>query len=162
MEGDGVEPSTDSPPGPRIVRELEARLDSSNLVLEALGLELIAILSGIDERPSSRAAPRWLLLAKELIEDCSSNDLRIPDLASAAGVHPVYLARAYRRHFGYSPGEYLRRCRLLRVQALLAKTDMPLVQIALQCGYSDQSQMTRAFGAVFGMPPARYRALRGT
>lgn len=162
IAGDGIQgTAATSKLGKLIVREVQGGLDSTGLVLEELGLEVTAILSGIEERAVSKTPPTWLMLAKELIEDCFSSDLRIPDLATATGVHPVYLARAYRRYFGHSPGEHLRRCRLLRVQALLAKSKMPLVQIALQCGYSDQSQMTRAFTAVFGMPPARYRALGG-
>lgn len=144
----------------RIVRELRRGLEPSVIILEGLGLELIGLLAGIGERTRSRMAPRWLLLAKEMIEDCAGCDLTIAELATAAGVHPVYLARAYKRYFGCSPGEYLRRCRLLRVQGLLSESDLPLVQIALQCGFSDQSQMTRSFSSSFGVPPARYRWLR--
>lgn len=144
--------------GDRIVRELRGP-KSAALVLEELGLELIALLTE-NSKYGSRFAPTWLLQVKETIEDCFQRELCIAELAVAAGVHPVYLARAYRRFFGCSPGEYLRRCRLLRVQGLLSRTDLPLVQVALQSGFSDQSQMTRSFTGSFGVPPGRYRRLR--
>jgi AraC family transcriptional regulator len=145
--------------GDRIVHELRCGLPSSTMVLECLGLELIGGLAHLGERSGSRTAPGWLMQARELIDDRVCDDLSITDVATSAGVHPVYLARAFRRYFQCSPGEYLRRRRLHRVQQLLFGTDLPLAQIALQCGFSDQSQMTRAFSSTFGMPPARYRWL---
>ena len=147
--------------GAGIAHELRLRLQSSSLVLEGLGFELIGCSSGTEERTVSCVPPPWLMQAKEMVEDCACNDLYVGDLALAAGVHPVYLARAYRRYFGYSPGEHVRYCRLLRVQELLSKTHLPLAQIALQCGFSDQSQMTRSFSTYFGMPPAQYRRMLG-
>jgi AraC family transcriptional regulator len=145
----------------RIARELQRRIDPSTMVLEGLGLELIGLLADIEDRCASLKAPRWLLHAKEMIEDCANENLSIEGLALLAGVHPVYLARAFCRYFRCSPGEYLRRCRLLRVRGLLSGTDLPLAEIALRCGFSDQSQMTRSFSSSFGVPPARYRSLLG-
>jgi AraC family transcriptional regulator len=160
LAGEGVRVPDDPLIGDRIVSQLREGLEPTAMILEGLGLELIGLVAAIEDRTSSRMAPRWLLLAKERLEDCFGDDLSIADLAASAGVHPVYLARAYRRYFGCSPGEYLRRRRLLRAQGLLSGTDLPLVQIALQCGFSDQSQMTRSFSSTFGVPPARYRAMR--
>ena len=160
LAGEGVRVPDDPLIGDRIVSQLREGLEPTAMILEGLGLELIGLVAAIEDRTASRMAPRWLLLAKERLEDCFGDDLSIADLAASASVHPVYLARAYRRYFGCSPGEYLRRRRLLRVQGLLSGTDLPLVQIALQCGFSDQSQMTRSFSSTFGVPPARYRAMR--
>ena len=146
--------------GDRITRELRAALPFSPAVLEGLGLELVALVMEIEERTISQAAPNWLLRVREMIRDGFDEEFRMEGLASCAGVHPVYLARAYRRHFGCSPGEYLRRCRLLQVRELLTSSDLSMVEIALQCGFSDQSQMTRLFSKTFGAPPARFRRVR--
>jgi AraC family transcriptional regulator len=158
--GVGFQALDDPHIGDRIVSELRLGLQASTVVLEGIGLELIGLLSESGERSRSRIAPAWLLRTKEMIEDCAGSDLSVAELALSTGVHPVYLARVYRRYFGCSPGEYLRRCRLLRVQGLLSGTDLPIVEIALQCGFTDQSQMTRSFSKTFGTPPARYRWLR--
>lgn len=159
IEGAGIRLLDDRLIGDRIVRELRLGAQLSNQVLEGLGLELIGHLATIEERTASRFAPSWLLQAREMIEDCCERDVSIAELAVSSGVHPVYLARAHRRYFRCSPGEYLRRCRLLRVRGLLSGTDLPLAEIALQCGFSDQSQMTRSFTSSFGIPPGRYRRL---
>lgn len=129
--------------------------------LEALGLELIGLLAYMEDRASAQCPPPWLIRAKEMIEDCAAYDLNVESVAVAVGVHPVYLARAYRRYFRCSPGEHQRRCRVLRVRALLTTTGLSLVDLALRCGFSDQSQMTRSFSEFFGVPPARYRRRLG-
>jgi len=142
-----------------IKREFEREKHPSAVVLEGLGLELIGRLARLEERVESGRVPGWLLRTKEMIEDCAGSELTIADLAAMATVHPVYLARAFRKHFGSSPGEYMRRKRLLRVQRLLADTQLSLAEVALQCGFSDQSRMTHAFRGEFGVPPGQYRRL---
>jgi AraC family transcriptional regulator len=143
-----------------IEREFRRHQRPSPVVLEGLGLELIGQLARLEDRTESRWVPDWLLRAKEMIEDCAASEITIADLAATVAVHPVYLARAFRKHFGSSPGEYLRRRRLLRVQQLLGDTRLPLVEVALQCGFSDQSCMTHAFTGEFGIPPGQYRRQR--
>jgi AraC family transcriptional regulator len=160
LAGNGIRLLDDPLIAGRISRELRRGLPVGQVVLESLGLELIGHLGELEERAELRSVPDWLLRLREMMQDCSVQDLGMAELARLAGVHPVYLARAHRRHFGCTPGDYLRRCRLLRVQDLLSETTQPLVDIALQCGFSDQSQMTRLFSKHFGMPPARYRRLR--
>ena len=123
---------------------------------ESLGLELIGALA----RPvdGDRLVPSWLSRARELLDDCP--DVTVSVVARAVGVHPVSLARAFRKHLGCSPGEYQRRTRLARLRGALMSTDASgLADTALQCGFSDQSQMTRAFTRTFGIPPARFRRL---
>jgi AraC family transcriptional regulator len=143
-----------------IEREFQREKHPSSLVLEGLGLELIGQLIRPEERIESRRIPDWLLRTKEIIEDCAGSEITIADLAATVAVHPVYLARAFRKYFGNSPGEYVRRNRLLRVRRLLIDTRLPLVEVALQCGFSDQSRMTHAFTSEFGIAPGRYRRQR--
>jgi AraC family transcriptional regulator len=72
-------------------------------------------------------------------------------------VHPIHLARVFRQHFRCSPGEYLRQCRMERVTQLLARKSLPLAEIALQAGFSDQSQLTHAFKRFAGLTPGAFR-----
>jgi AraC family transcriptional regulator len=145
----------------QIMREFQRHGYPSAVVLEGLGLELIGRLVPRPYSRDSRCVPDWLARTVEKIEDCAEHDLTISELATTAAVHPVYLARAFRKYFGQSPGEYLRRKRLRYVQRLLSETRHPLVSVALQSGFSDQSRMTNAFTSQFGIPPGRYRRLYG-
>jgi AraC family transcriptional regulator len=53
--------------------------------------------------------------------------------------------------------EYVRRARVARAQNLLRHASLGITEIALACGFADQSHFTRAFSRVTGMPPGRYR-----
>ena len=80
-----------------------------------------------------------------------------PAIAAAVGVHPVYLARAFRQHYGCGPAAYARQLRLERAAALVRTTARPLADIAAACGFVDQSHLTRAFATTFATSPAAYR-----
>ena len=154
-------------PVPLVVQDAEARAlasavalrmrgySATAMVIEGLALELVARLT----RPhaESRHAPSWLLEARNMVADCCTSDFSIRKLADHAGVHPVHLARAFRRHFFISPVEYLRRCRIQRARLLLRKTSLPLVDVAGEVGFSDQSHFANAFRRETGMTPGFYR-----
>lgn len=144
----------------RLARECRAWDAASPLVAEGLGLELMAEVARRGE-PAERAAPPWLRRARELLHDRCVDAVSVAEVARACGVHPVHLARAFRRFFACTPGEYLRRCRTERAAALLRGTRLGLSEVALRAGFADQSQMTRHFGRAHGVTPAAYRRLLG-
>jgi AraC family transcriptional regulator len=73
-------------------------------------------------------------------------------------VHPVHLARTFRRYYHCSPGEYVRRLRLESATRELCASDASLIEIALAAGYCDQSHFSKSFKRHTGMSPARFRA----
>ena len=83
----------------------------------------------------------------------------IASIAGAVDVHPVHLARVFRRHHDCSPGEFLRRVRIQRACRLLAESPESLSAIAYETGYADQSHFTRHFKRAVGVPPGAYRRL---
>ena len=107
--------------------------------------------------PSRPRPPRWLGQARELLHDQCSEDLSVASIAAALGVHPVHLTRAFRVHFRITPGDYLRRCRLEKAAGLLAGSSAPLSDVALACGFCDQSHLTRAFRRAYRTTPGAYR-----
>ena len=66
-------------------------------------------------------------------------------------------ARTFRGDYGCSPGEYLRRLLVEIACQRLAMTDVPLAEIALAAGFSDQSHFTKTFRRYNGMTPGEYR-----
>ena len=126
----------------------------SDLILEGLGLELIGRAA---RWQSERSVPRWLLEVRDSIHDRCTSKLTIRELAHEAQVHPIHLARAFRRHFASSPGQYLRRCRIEKARELLTLSELPLAELALATGFSDQSQLTHAFRRATGVTPRAFR-----
>jgi AraC family transcriptional regulator len=129
------------------------------LHLEALALELASEA----ESPTQEAAhrPSWLDAAEHFIADRLDAPITVADIARAVDVHPVHLARGFRRWLACSPGERLRQRRLARAAHLMSLREADLGEVALLSGFCDQSHMTRVFSAAWGMAPGKYRRLLG-
>jgi AraC family transcriptional regulator len=144
--------------GRRLHRELRHHDALSPLALEGLALELLA--HAARERPRrGMAGEPWLRGAFELVHDCYLRKLTAQGIAAALGVPPLRLSRSFRRAFGCSPAEMVRRRRVARAEELLRARRLPLAEIALACGFADQAQLTKAFRRVTGFTPGRYRRL---
>ena len=139
----------------RIAREVGRGGDVG--LLEAGAWEMLASLH--QAVPKTRPLlPAWAYQAYEAVMDMACDThLRIADVASALGVHPVHLARVFRQAWGCSPGEMLRWRRVEQASGMLRRQDMSMAEVALSVGFADQSHMNRAFHARYGMTPANYR-----
>jgi AraC family transcriptional regulator len=140
--------------GSALFEEMCCGHDGADLVLEGLALQLAGALGRL---PVEEAAPRWLLAVAERLRRENHQPLRLADLAGEAGVHPVHLARAFRRHFGCSVGEELRRLRVEAVCAALARPGASIADASAAAGFADQSHCSRVFRRITGMSPAQYR-----
>lgn len=98
--------------------------------------------------------PAWLAGVRARAEAGSVSD------AGDAALHPAWLARAYRSAIGEGLRETVRRKRAERAVVLLREGDLPLAEIALACGFCDQSHMNRTFADLLGRTPAAVRRER--
>ncbi|HEX3632909.1 MAG TPA: AraC family transcriptional regulator [Casimicrobiaceae bacterium] len=138
----------------RIAREVRDGRDM--VVMESMTWELLATAAA--PRGSTGDPPGWVVCAYEAIMDRATETLLdVSDVAAKIGVHPVHLARVFRAAWGCSPGELLRWRRVDRAADMLRCSDMSGAQVAAQVGFADQSHMTRAFRATYGIPPGVYR-----
>lgn len=137
----------------RIYREL--RLGDANAALIISGL-LHELLAGGDE--ATGTGPAWVGEVRDRLHDAGARTPSLRELARAFDVHPTYLARAFRRRYGCSIGDYARRLRVERAARRLARrSPQGLSGIALDEGFADQSHLTRTFRAHTGMTPGTYR-----
>lgn len=83
--------------------------------------------------------------------------LHVPELASMCRLSPPYFARAFANTVGVAPYAWFLARRIARAQFLLTNSELPLAQIALDCGFTDQAHFTNAFGKATGTTPARWR-----
>ena len=142
----------------RLAGELRAEDAAAPLAAEGFALELLAATTreARTERTHARP-PAWLRAAEDLLRARLAERIGLSELAETVGVHPAYLARAFRAHYGLSVGEYGRRLRVAWAAAELARGDKPLAEIAASAGFADQSHFTRVFRRHVGTTPARYR-----
>ena len=103
--------------------------------------------------------PKWLRTAREYLESNFLRPLSLAEIAGAAGVHRVHLSREFRRYFSTTVGEFLRRKRVEHACHLVSTTNIPLSEIAMTCGFSDQSHFSATFRRQIGLTPARFRQM---
>src|SRR5436190_9586501 len=144
----------------KLYQELQEPDSVSHLAIEGLGLELIAALARESKRRlmTSRAPARWLAQAHELVKSRYLEHLTLDDIAGAVGVHPVTLAREFRRQYGCTVGELVRRERIGFACRELLKPEEPIASVAISAGFYDQSHFAKAFKRLTGITPAQYRA----
>jgi AraC family transcriptional regulator len=125
------------------------------------------ILRGTDEstppdRPHTRGglAPWQIRKLASYVDANLGGPIRSEELAALVRLTPCYFSRVFRNSFGNSPCEYVMRRRVERAQGLMLSTDAPLSQIALDCGFSDQSHFCRLFRRVVGEAAATWRRAR--
>jgi PAS domain S-box-containing protein len=82
----------------------------------------------------------------------------VDQLSGEAGLSTDQLERRMRRVFGLSPKQFVVKARVEEAARLLASTDHALADIAVSCGWYDQSAFTRQFTRVVGCTPGEYRA----
>lgn len=144
----------------RLLNELREPDELSSLAIEGLALELLAACARHRLRRPLRAAPPWLGHARQLLRERFTQSLSLAEIAGAVGVHPSHLARSFRRHHDCSIGDFVRGLRVNFACRAIATSEMPLAQIALTAGFTDQSHFTRTFKRLMGITPAAYAALR--
>jgi AraC family transcriptional regulator len=83
-------------------------------------------------------------------------------LARLANLSASHFARVFKCTFGYSPHVFLTRRRMERAQRLMLKTNAPLAQIALDCGFADQAHLSRRFLQFTGECPSSWRRARAS
>jgi AraC family transcriptional regulator len=143
----------------RLYREFCDPDSVSHLAVEGLALELIAATArrALDVDAFTTRPPRWLVQAHDLIKSRFAECLTLTDIACAVGVHAVTLAREFRRCYGCTVGEMVRRERVEFARRELARPGASLASVAVSSGFYDQSHFSRTFKRVTGITPARYR-----
>jgi AraC family transcriptional regulator len=142
----------------RLYREFRDEDGLSALAMEGIALEFLAIAARRAEQRAPAAPPRWLRQVRDALHDRYRESVQLQELARVAGIHPAHLARSFRRHFGCTVGDYVRKLRLERGREELTTTNRPLIEIALLLGFTDQSHFCTSFKRHTGMTPSAFRA----
>jgi Transcriptional regulator containing an amidase domain and an AraC-type DNA-binding HTH domain len=135
------------------------RLYTDHLI-HALAYRFLVIGRGSDPQSTVKQVsplPRHIL--GRVIERMRNLDteLSLQVLAKESGYSRVHFVRMFRAATGYTPHNYLLKLRLDRVRELLASPTLSLTEIALECGFSSHSHLSRVFRQVLGATPSEYR-----
>lgn len=81
----------------------------------------------------------------------------VAEVAALCGLSRGHFIRAFRMSVGETPYRWSRLLRIEAAQTALLNSDATIADIAAQCGFSDQSHLTRVFSAEVGVSPAAFR-----
>jgi AraC-like DNA-binding protein len=97
--------------------------------------------------------------AKEMLAADLADATRLAEVAAACGLSSDHFSRAFRRSTGLPPHAWLLQARVERAMTLLTQRRQPLSEIALACGFVDQSHFTRVFAGRVGATPGAWRSM---
>lgn len=153
---------------------LKAEVEAGNLLggklyaeslATALAITLIRDHSSLGRKAARRATvehagglpPRALKDVIDYIGDNLGNDLTLVEIARTAHMSPYHFSRLFKRSTGLTPHRYVIERRVQRASELLSGSTLPISEIALLCGFANQSHLNRHFKRLLGLSP---RALR--
>jgi AraC family transcriptional regulator len=160
--------SAEDPVLPALLSSLEQELRGGEiggkLYVEAvrtqIGVHLLRRYAQVVYREPSfgRLSPAQRRRLIAFVDAHIAQPISLEDLAAQIPTHVPRLMRMFRAEFGCPPYAWVLRRRVERAQALLhTRTDWPLKRIAAECGFSDQSHMTRVFRRTLQVTPGGYR-----
>lgn len=131
-------------------------------LLCGLGAHFAATYGGMRPHRRDRGglAPWQMRRAQELLAADLAGDLSLLDVACECGLSAAYFARAFKRSTGATPHSWRQGRRIETAKQLVAERNLPLADIALSCGFADQSHFTRMFARIVGMTPGAWQRLQ--
>ncbi|MEM7593741.1 MAG: AraC family transcriptional regulator [Cyanobacteria bacterium P01_A01_bin.83] len=108
----------------------------------------------------SDGLPRYKLKqAIDYIHNHFNQTIKLSEIAELLDMSQYYFCRLFRESTGVSPYRYIIQQRIDRAKKLIENSKRPLSDIAFECGFSSQSQMTQHFRKLVGVTPKKYRDL---
>lgn len=140
----------------QMFKETKTHDISFELAVNQLLLHLFSQLTHQNE--SRERKPVWVAKISEILHESFTESLSLTELSKTLNIHPIHLSRDFHKYFHCNLGEYLRKLKLNKSLELLTLSHS-LTDIALECGFSDQSHFIRCFKENIGITPLKYRNL---
>lgn len=103
----------------------------------------------------------WVVRVQDFLAAHFDESLNLDMVAAEAGISLYHLIRTFKAAAGLTPHAWLLDLRINHARELLRDTVLPLSEIALQCGFADQSHFSRCFKERTAVSPGMYRGKRG-
>ncbi len=152
LDGD---PETSKVLGNRL-REIRERFRAVSCAIEVRSAES-HLPTGVTR---SGLAPKHIRCVSAFIDAHLHTKIKVEELSRLTGQSTSHFSRTFRQSFGDPPHKYVVRRRVERGQVLMLSTDYSLARIADECGFADQSHLTRVFRAIVGENPYAWRRAR--
>ena len=138
----------------RATKQWQDELMAEN-ILEELVVNLISSYSNTQIKSKEISYSRAKLMQSiEYMSENFDETVQLENLANISGLSKYHFLRKFKEEFNMTPHAYLLQIRIQKAKNMLLQ-NKSLSQIALSCGFSDQSHFTRVFGKIYGMSPKK-------
>jgi AraC family transcriptional regulator len=93
----------------------------------------------------------------DYINDHLDRDIKLADLATLLDMSQFHFSHLFKQSLDTSPYQYLLQQRVERAKQLLKQTERSIMDIALDCGFSSHSHLSKQFRQLTGITPKAYR-----
>lgn len=155
--------------GQALVASLEQPHHTSKIfldhVLHALNCHFVCAYGGVTTSiPEYRSglSPLQMRRATDFLEANLDGNIALQQVAEACELSVSHFARAFKQTFRRSPYRWLTERRVDRAKDLMTNSRLPIADIAVRCGFADQSALNRSFKRIHGVTPGVWRRRMGT
>ncbi|MGF1514734.1 MAG: helix-turn-helix domain-containing protein [Elainellaceae cyanobacterium] len=133
----------------------------SESILTCLNIHLLRYYCAFKGKVKSDTGGLAPYKLKEILAYIKTNladgDLSLGAMADLAQLSSYYFSRQFKQSTGYAPHKYVMQQRIEKAKRLLKQRQLPLMQVAFECGFSNQSHFGKVFKQATGTTPRRYR-----
>lgn len=97
--------------------------------------------------------------ARNFIENNYKDSISTKTVAAACNMSVSYLHRLFKTSLNTTPADFLLNCRISAAKELLSSTNLPLIDVAYECGFNSQSYFSDCFKRKIGQSPCKFRKL---
>lgn len=124
-----------------------------------LPMLVLDLVGNQQKQASIEKRPSWISLIHQRLYDDLNCSPTLQELSRLTSVHPVNISKNFHKYIGCTLSAYIRRLRIERGIVLIKSSSLSLTEIALHCGFADQSHFTRTFQQLTGFLPSSFRRL---
>lgn len=138
-------------------KELIYNDGDTSSALQSLFITMIS--REVNYRQYNKNMPYWAIQVEKYLRDHPNHNTTLTELSLIAGAHPVTISKYFTRYFGCTMGEYMRKLKIEQAIAMIKSGQKSLTDVALECGFADQSHFIRTFKNFTGFLPTLYLSL---
>jgi len=132
--------------------------ESAATMLAVRLLQAYATCKPVIKTYSDGLAKNKLQVAIDYINAHLDQDIKLTDIAELLGVSHYYFCHLFKQSVGITPHQYLIQQRIEKAKILLQNRELSIAEVALECGFTDQSHLTKHFKRIVGLTPKTMRS----
>jgi AraC-type DNA-binding domain-containing proteins len=133
------------------------KCETMNLLLQAMFVKISEVISDTNSKKAINIYYSKLVNLRKEIYSNPQMEWRVETLADKMNMCNTYLQKIYRKTFGISCIADVIECKLNYAKDILSKTNVPIREVANNCGYKNDVHFMRQFKKYVGVTPSEYR-----